>query len=495
MSTSAECQFPAGDIFDGLVRYSSDMTPLPDLATSWTESDDGLTYTFDLVDNATWHDGEPVTSADVKFTFEQVISKYQSRVGSIYSTFLDNISTPDEYTVVFHLKEVFPPFMRIVGWVEEPILPQHLLDPAVTGIPIEQNDEYNQAPIGSGPFMFEEWVHGDHVTLVRNPNYFVPEYPYLDSVIIRIITDPTARLNAFKTGELDVLVGGTLAESSASSLEGPGVTLVNGQGTGVAFYEAAEMLMFNLHGPEHDEILDVNVRRAIAHALDKDWMVENIMFGFSQPAWGPIGTGNPFHNPEVTNDYPYDLTEANRILDSAGYAKGSDGVRFTLTMRFATDKAMEEPLAQYLQAQLREIGISAEISGSPMTTKNNLCYVEYSYDICATEIGTGPDPSISVARFYETTNIKDVPYDNGAGYSNPVVDELIREFSTTVGDSARQPIIFEFQKVVQEDLPYLFLFTSLNVAAYHNNIHGMFDQSEFVWDRGIFFSVWKDEAT
>ena len=180
----------ASSIYNMLVKSDADLNPQPDLAESWKVSNDGLTYTFQLVKNATWHDGKPFTSADVKFTFAEVLKKYHPR-GSVVLNSVESIETPDPHTVVFKLKQPFDPLMKFIG-NEAFIIPKHLYE----NTDILKNP-YNLKPIGTGPFVFKEWKKGSHIALERNPSYFKKGKPYLDKIIIKVVPDASSRMIAF----------------------------------------------------------------------------------------------------------------------------------------------------------------------------------------------------------------------------------------------------------------------------------------------------------
>ena len=180
------------NIYNGLLHMDEESNPHPDLAQSWEISPDGLVYTFQLRDNVKWHDGQPLTSADVKFSFENLVGKYNARGREAYRN-IKAIETPNATTVKISLKKVYSPFLEILTAHDGCIMPKHIYE----GGDVFKNPRNNDQPIGSGPFKFKEWQKGSHVTLVRNENYFKKGRPFLDSVIYRIIPnagDPRHRL-------------------------------------------------------------------------------------------------------------------------------------------------------------------------------------------------------------------------------------------------------------------------------------------------------------
>src|SRR6476661_6647730 len=179
-------QMVAGNIYEGLLRYSPKLDPLPGLAESWTVSEDGKTYTFKLVKGATWHDGKPFTSADVLFSIDFLKQTHPRARGNLVQ--LDKVEAPDESTVVFTLKQPFGPFIGIFEVGSLPMIPKHIYE----GTDFATNPA-NATPIGTGPFKFKEWVKGSYIQLVANDKYHVKDVPLVDSVYFHVIPDAASR--------------------------------------------------------------------------------------------------------------------------------------------------------------------------------------------------------------------------------------------------------------------------------------------------------------
>jgi len=187
-------------IYSGLIHLDEESNPHPDLAQSWEISPDGLVYTFQLRENVKWHDGEPFTSADVKFSFENLVGKYNARGREAYRN-IKAIETPGPLTVKINLKKAYSPFLGVLTAHDGCIMPKHVFD----GTDVFKNPHNDANPVGSGPFKLKEWKKGSHVTLARNDNYFKKGRPFLDSVIFRIIPNAATRAIAFETGEINVV--------------------------------------------------------------------------------------------------------------------------------------------------------------------------------------------------------------------------------------------------------------------------------------------------
>src|ERR1700716_3843875 len=179
-------QMVSGNIFEGLLRYTQNLEPLPGLAESWTVSDDAKTYTFKLKPGVTWHDGKPFTSADVLFSIEMLKQTHPRGRNNMVQ--VDKIEAPDDLTVVFTLKQPFGPFLGIFEVGSLPMIPKHLYE----GTDYKTNPN-NNAPVGTVPFMFKEWQKGSFIRLVKNPNYHVKGKPYIDEIYWQVIPDAAAR--------------------------------------------------------------------------------------------------------------------------------------------------------------------------------------------------------------------------------------------------------------------------------------------------------------
>ncbi len=198
LNQQAPTQIVAGKMYEGLLRYDFDLSPMPSLAREWEISEDGLTYTFHLEEGVTWHDGEPFTSKDVVFTTTQFLPETHSRARANFSN-VESVNASDDHTVVFKLKEPFPAFILAFEVSSVPIMPAHIYE----GTDF-QNNEMNNHPIGTGPFKFESWDRGSNVHLVRYENYWQEGKPYLDDIYFLSIPDAASRALALETGQVDV---------------------------------------------------------------------------------------------------------------------------------------------------------------------------------------------------------------------------------------------------------------------------------------------------
>lgn len=261
-------------------QLDEQFNPEPDLAESWTVSPDGRAYTFKLRTGVTWHDGQPFSSADVKFTFDEVLLKYYARTKAGLENVLDGIDTPDASTVVMRFKQPYGPLLQRLDASEAPILPRHIY----AGSDV-QNNPANLRPVGTGPFKFVEYQKGESVRLVRNERYFKPGLPYLDELIFKIIPQASTATLALEHGEVDYLLAP--AEADVARLrQNAGIVVAISAGS-AGGSNCQDTLIFNLRRPPFDKI---EVRQAFAYAIDRQQILDQVKFALGKVAASPISS-------------------------------------------------------------------------------------------------------------------------------------------------------------------------------------------------------------
>ncbi len=281
LTVAGPVQVVSGKIFDGLLSYDDRLNPRPQLAVAWSVSPDGLVYTFKLRPSVTWHDGKPFTSEDVAYSVLEIWKKFHSRGRATFAN-VTAVDTPDPLTAIWRLSKPAPYIISALASVESQILPKHLY----AGTDILTNP-HNVAPVGTGPFRFVEWKRGQYIALARNPNYWDTGKPYLDRVIFRILPDAASLSTALETGEIQLVGGNVIAYSDVARLARlPNIALFHRNGNYTAGVTGFE---FNLDKPYFK---DVRVRRAFAHAIDRDTLLKNVWYGFGKVATG-TGAAQP----------------------------------------------------------------------------------------------------------------------------------------------------------------------------------------------------------
>ena len=436
---------PGTQIFGSLLRFNDEWEPVPYFAKKWTIASDGLTYTFHLVENATFHDGKPVTSADVAFSVDVV--KNHSPFGVAMFAAVDRVETPDPHTAVFKLSRPHPALLLSLSPMLMPILPKHVYS---TG-PIRTHPA-NVKPIGSGPYKLVEFKPNDYFILERYENYFRPGLPYLDQIIGRRVADSTAAEIGFRQGEFHFTsFGGGLGYRNITRLKDVERLVVTQRG-----YDALgpqTFLEFNLRKAPFDNAL---VRRAVAYAIDKEFLIQNLLEGLPKRLTGPIPSTFPQYTDQVER-YDFDLAKANRLLDEAGLTPKANGIRFATRVDWFPTTALRS-VAEYLKPQLRKVGIDVELRPAPDYGTFQKRQASWDFDLTVSVYLGYADPVIGVHRKYLCDNIKQVIWTNTQGYCNPKVDELLKKASVERNSERRRALYVEFQKVVTQDSPLAFLY-------------------------------------
>ena len=332
------------DVYSALVWRDNEGTPQPDLARSWDVSAGDTVFTFHLHDNVQWHDGEPFTSADVKFSMDEVLSQYHGRFERIYGR-IASIETPNDSTVVITLNEPYAPFLISLTVFDAPILPKHIFE--------GQNvfdHAATTAPVGTGPYRFVNWDRGNQIVLERNENYF-GDAANISRVIFQMIPDENARTVALQTGEVDYIWGFYLPSAGLAELRAdPNVEVWQG-----VRIPALHFLFVNNDSEPLDNPL---VRQAIMHAIDRDLIVDLAMEGLGNTAIGPMGAAFPYLYDEsfdLSNLYPYDISRAQALLDEAGVGE------FELTIVYDSGRPAFADAVDIMRDSLSNVGITLNL--------------------------------------------------------------------------------------------------------------------------------------
>jgi peptide/nickel transport system substrate-binding protein len=472
VTTAGGTHLVTGNIYNGLLFLDEQFNPQPDLAESWTVTPDGKMYTFKLASGVTWHDGQPFSSADVKFSFEQVLLKYHARTKAGLETVLDGIDTPDPTTVVMRFKQPYGPLLQRLDVVEAPILPKHVYDGSDV-----QNSPANQQPVGTGPFKFAEFQKGDQVRLVRNDRYFKPGLPYLDELIFKIIPQANTSVLALEQGEVDYLW--SVPGPDMARLKGLAGVTVASTSAGSGGSNCQDTLIFNLRKPPFDKL---EVRQAFAYAIDRQQILEQVRFGQGRVAISPISSTLSWaHNPNVMK-YPHDIMKANQLLDQAGFPRAAGNVRFKVDFPHASSFARQ---GEVMRQNLAEVGVDLDLKPLEVNAANETVFVRQEFDMGVGSYCNGPDPEIGVTRAYVSSNIKPIPFANGAAYSNPRVDELFTQAASTVDRQQRAALYAEIQNILVTEVPYWWLTESDQVRAFNSNYRDL-----AIWSGNLAERTW-----
>jgi peptide/nickel transport system substrate-binding protein len=458
-------------MMDGLLAYDKNFDPHPSLAESWQVGRDGLSISFKLRDGVKWHDGTPFTSADVKFSFEEILRKHHPRGRATFAN-LTTVETPDKLSAVLRLARPSAYIMAALSASESPMLPKHLYD---KGDPT--TSPLVNAPIGTGPFKFAEWQRGRFIRLVRNPDYWVKGEPAFDTMIVRFIPDAGTRAVALETGELDIGGADPVPLADLQRIE----TLPNLAVTteGYALFGAMYYFEFNMRDPQFK---DVRVRQAIAHALNRDTVAKNIWFGYGTPATGPISHRiAKFYTSDVPK-YAFDTKKAEALLDAAGFPRRADGVRFKIFHDPSTYTDQYRRFADYFKQAMRQIGIDVEIRLSDAATFQRRIWTDYAYQTTSYGIFNMPDPTIGVQRMFWSKNIrKGVPYSNGSGYASAEMDRILETAQSEIDAGKRRELFNAMQVLAMTDLPIIPVVDVAYTTVYNKRLKNLTDDVEGVF--------------
>jgi peptide/nickel transport system substrate-binding protein len=415
----------------------------PKLATAWSGSPDGLSVTFTLREGVTWHDGKPFSSADVAFSAMEVWKKLQN-LGRVVFKDLAAVETPDAKTAVFKFAKPTPfQLIRNALPALTAVLPRHVYE----GTDI-MNNPANVNLVGTGPFQFVETKPGQYTLLKRNPNYWDKSEPLLDEIVFRVLSDRAAAGAALEAEEIHLA-----AFSMVPLADLPRIAKVKGLKVYANGYEALTYQLVVEINHRRKELADVRVRRAIAHAIDRDFVVKTIFLGYAKPATGPvITTDKALYNPDVPKT-PFDPAKANALLDEAGYPRGADGTRFALKLLPAPFFNETKQFGDYLRQALGAVGIKAEIVANDTPAHLKAVYTDHAFDLAVGSPVYRSDPAISTTILFQSGLPAGVPFSNQYGFADPAMDALIAKAATEVDEAKRTALYKEFQVLAAETLP------------------------------------------
>lgn len=435
-------------MFEGLVGYDLQLNPIPELATSWEWSADGLALTFRLQRNVKWHDGKDFTSADVAYSMMNIWKTLHSYGRAAFAN-VTAAETPDAHTVVFRLSKPARYMLGNLSGYVSPVMPKHLYD----GKDVRTNP-VNAAPVGTGPFVFKEWNKGSYLRLERNPSYWRENRPYLDGIVFRFIPDAGARAVAFESGEVQLGMFNSLPLNTVRRLEKlPQFEVTT---LGYEFNSTIFMHELNTRRAPFDK---VQVRQAVAHAIDRQALVNVVWQGFGRPSTSAVPSTVAKYHAKDTPQYPYDLKRAEALLDEAGYPRKAGGIRFKIFHDFLPFGSDLQRSAEFTKQQLARVGIDVEIRSQDLATFVKRVYSDYDFDMTNTHLSALTDPTLGVQRLYWSKNIaKGIPFSNASGYANPEVDRIFEAAQVEPDDAKRVALFQEFQRIAQRDLPIVNLF-------------------------------------
>jgi peptide/nickel transport system substrate-binding protein len=458
---------------DKNVAYPSLVTELPS-ADNGGISEDGLTITMKLRDDINWSDGEPITSEDFRFTWAMTVDP-KNTVSSTYPyDLITDIETPDAQTVVMKFDAPFAPWQTL--WYG--IVPAHILQPVYDADGTLDNAEWNNNPaVGCGAYNFAEWESGSFARFVRNDNFY-DEPAKIDELFIRFVPDDTAQTNALVAGEADL--GLFVPYSETPKLKEAGIEIMvepSGYNEGIYFQVSEEH--------SHPAMLDVNVRKAIAMALNRDGFNQDVNLGVVKtPAsfWDAL----PYYNDPAPEPYPYDPEGAKALLDAAGWVdsngdgtRDKDGVEFVI-QHGTTTREVRQEFQAVAQQQLAEVGIKLEISNYDSdiffgTYADNAPVYTGELDLQEwSDAPSGfPDPDIYYWLCSEIPSAENPSGSNSFYLCDEELDQLIQLQATQLDPAERQETISQINQIFYDKVYWLGLWQDPDVWAVGQRLSGV----------------------
>jgi len=427
----------------------------PRMFTGWEVSEDGMVYTVHLAENIRFHDGEPLTAEDVKFTAETL-----AYMPAWYyaSTGLERTEVVDDYTIRFVMNSSRP--YPAMDWI--PILPKHIWEPYRDNLTFCPNEEM----IGAGPWKLKEWKQDEFWWFEVNEDYWAGR-PYLDELVFKIYPSTEALYLALEAGEIDMIGYGGAAPTRARELDkNPNIDIIVTPGIDM------DWLSVNVWEGKEDPIaMDVRVREAIAHALDRDTMINTIYLAYAEKIDSWIYPEMSSHNPNLPQ-YEYDVDLANQILDDAGYLDtDGDGVReytewgggeFKVDL-YTSTASTQVRIGELIKNDLEKIGMDVSLNSIEWGTLVDIIYNpdQSLYDLAYTGEQPGPvnEWIWEFALGYEPGSW------NTAGYLNPEFDELYHAQSAEGDQAKRDQLWWQMEELMAEDLPYIYTIRPATLAA------------------------------
>lgn len=456
-------------IYDTFLGWGrEDFSTQGNLATDWEQSEDGLTWTFTIRDDASWHDGEPMTAGDIAYTFNWILDQ---EVGNFidYLPYTDEITAPNDTTLVWKTTiptgaPVYPPYVYI--------MPEHVLSQFETKADLKKWKGFPDA-IGTGPFKLVEWRRGDFWRLEANEDYWGGA-PKIDEFVFRVFQNEDAMIEALKQGEID-FADDITANLFNSIVDEPGITANVGNPT--AFTQMSFGMCTNevkycadTGFTHHAATTDPAFRTAVEYAIDRDVLVDRVKLGYAEPGYTVIPSPKWHFAP--TDPIPFDPAEANRILDEAGYADtDGDGIRETpdgepLEMRFVVRTEAPETVnaGEFIVEWLRDIGVSLKTEAVNDSKLGDIWYAN-DFDLYIWGWGVEPDPNFQLSTYI--TSQCGVWSDTC--YSNAEYDQLFKDQQAAATIEEREAIVDQMQQILYEDRPEIVLWYDNYLQAYRSD--------------------------
>ena len=443
------------NIHDGLLGVTPNYELEPQLAESYEVSEDGLTYTFNLRQDVVFHDGSPFTAEDVKYSIDFYSDEETgSSLAGEYAG-MESVETPDDYTVVVNMEEPNASFL--------PFAMTNFIVPSDYHAEVGE-DVYRTQPIGTGPFRLVEWIPAEYTLLEANEDYFLGR-PSLDTLRQDVVPEDSVRAIALETGEAHYATWPLLVIDSERLRD-------SGEGYTVYASPANSVKHFPLNN-NHPILGDVQVRKAMMHALDRQRIIDDLWEGAAEIADTNLTPASPYHTTEGITTYEYDPELAMQMLEEAGWVdEDGDGVRekdgepFTFTCTTITGDQARRPIAELAQQFFADVGIDMQLEEAPVSSiLDGLRAGEIDCSLFNWTYGSATDP--------EADTLRSTGANNWSNFENERVDELLALGLQEADPEARAPYYAEVQQIVSEEVPFLYLQFDTSYDVFRPEVTGL----------------------
>ena len=467
-------------LFEPMIRYDQNAEMQPRLLTEIPTaenggiSEDGITYTLHFQPGVTWHDGTPFTANDFKFTWEWIMDPKNQAQATAGWAEIESVEIPDDLTAVVTLKALYLPWVaETLGW--NPLLPQHIQSTMTT-------EEFGRNPVGNGPFKFVEWVPGDHITYERNENYFRDEKALLDRLIWKVVPDRNTVIAQAKTGDIQIGVDYTEAQIPEMS-NVPGLSLTITPSSNYERYHFTMVTHDDASVP-HPIFGDKAVRMALTHAIDRQTIIDQVLFGETKIAKNELDN-SPYENTDI-QPFPYDPELAKKMLDEAGWAVGADGirekdgVRLSFTHGTTSGNQTRETIQALAQANWKDVGAEMTITNQPASKffggfNDGGGWLDRTIDMVGFTNGlASSDPNLRPFWHTESIPTTDKPGGfNHSGLSNPDLDELLDEQISELDPAKRLELLKQAQQIIHDEVPMIPMYDRVVINSVADSVKGV----------------------
>lgn len=478
-------------VVDGLTNTQPDGSRVPVLAkevptvANGGVSADGKTITYKLVEGVKWHDGTVFGCEDIQFTLKAIMTKDVGVVSTTGYSDVDSVDCSTPNTAVIKFKNFYAPYLQLFNGLE--------LLPRTAGDPAKMKDwEYNRKPIGTGPFKVAEFKAEEYVRLVRNPDYRVKDQPYLDEVIVRIVPSSQVALQLLKSGEVDVMWNNTEADlpelKTMTNVKLSKPVQIGGERM---FLNLAENKDPSDPKKPHAILSDLKVRQAIAYGINKQRIIDNLLYGEAKPGTSELNAG--YFECKNIQAYPYDAAKAKALLDEAGWKPGADGIRVKegvrLRLKYSTtsgNKLREDSQVLILE-DMKAIGVEFYIENAPSSVvigswDANSPRRHGNFDIIMYTTNASIDPHSQMVNLFSSKSIPTEANKGGTNYtrfSDPKADDLLATAAKEPDPAKRRDLYCQVAQMGYDQVNMIYLYQRLKIDSYNVKLQGF---KENVWN-------------